>query len=254
MEGIRKPYQGIWNIVRFNWHFFVFVSLIILALALFSRFVNNPLSLYLKLICFMALLQTLISLFISYYVYDRSDLYTLNWANELIDKGHSNILNIHAGFDETSTLIKNKFPDCTLHVFDFYDQQTHTEISIQRARKAYSVYTNTRQITTAHIPIEDNSVDLIFVTLSAHEIRDDSERNTFFSELSRVLKPSGRIILTEHLRDIANFAAYNIGSFHFLPRKTWLNNFISAQLNNSKEIQTTPLITTFILSKHGTAS
>jgi SAM-dependent methyltransferase len=215
---------------------------------------SDPYSFYIKLICFLIIAPTLISLIVSYYVYDLSDLYKLNWIDVLPTRGNIYILNIHAGFDETSASIKNKLPVSDLQVFDFYDIEKHTEVSIKRARKAYPSYPNTKQITSSTIPLNENVADLIFVTLSAHEIRDQRERSAFFADLTRVLKPSGNIIVTEHLRDIANFAAYNIGFFHFLPRKAWLNNFKTANLNIIKETKTTPFITTFILSKNGTAS
>ena len=202
----------------------------------------------------MIITPSLISLIVSFYIYDLSDLYKFNWLDTLTTKGYLNILNIHAGFDETSALIKNKFPASYLQVFDFYDSMRHTEVSIKRARKAYPPYPNTKQINTSHIPLDENFADLIFVTLSAHEIRDEKERNAFFADMSRVLKPSGNIIVTEHMRDIRNFAAYNIGFFHFMPRRAWLNNFKAANLNISNEKQITPFITTFILSKNGTAS
>ena len=41
---------------------------------------------------------------------------------------------------------------------------------------------------------------------------------TFFRELKRVLAPGGRVIVTEHLRDLANIAAYSIGAWHFHQR------------------------------------
>ena len=44
------------------------------------------------------------------------------------------IVNIHAGFDETSVMLKEKFPACELIVFDFYDPAKHTEVSIQDGR------------------------------------------------------------------------------------------------------------------------
>jgi ubiquinone/menaquinone biosynthesis C-methylase UbiE len=94
----------------------------------------------------------------------------------------------------------------------------------------------------------------IFAILSAHEIRNDEERNSFFKELRRALTATGQIIVTEHLRDTANLLAYNIGFFHFHSKKTWLNTFHSAGLSVASEIKITPFITTFILDKNGTAS
>ncbi len=69
-----------------------------------------------------------------------------------------------------------------------------------------------------------------------------------------MLAKTGKIIVTEHLQDRANFLAYNIGFFHFHSRTTWLNTFQSAGLNVADEIKVTPFITTFILDKNGTAS
>ncbi|MEP6793846.1 MAG: methyltransferase domain-containing protein [Saprospiraceae bacterium] len=188
---------------------------------------------------------------VSFYIYDISDLYKLTW----LDKWQSNnrkIVYINAGFDETSHLFKRKFPNSELSVFDFYDPTKHTEVSIKRARKAYAPFPDTQQINTTHLPLPDNSVDVIFVILAAHEIRNDEERITFFQELKRVLTTTGKIIITEHLQDTANFLAYNIGFFHFHSKTTWFKTFQSAGLRVVEEIKITPFITTFILGKNGT--
>ena len=47
----------------------------------------------------------------------------------------ANITNINAGFDETSYILDDKFPNATIKAFDFYDAEKHTEASIKRARK-----------------------------------------------------------------------------------------------------------------------
>lgn len=76
----------------------------------------------------------------------------------------------------------------------------------------------------------------------------------FFNELKRILKPKGEIVITEHLRDVSNFLAYNIGFFHFYSKSTWLKIFKSAELNMQKEEKLTSFISTFTLSKNGTTS
>ena len=95
---------------------------------------------------------------------------------------------------------------------------------------------------------------LVFVILAAHEIREEQERIQFFKELRRIVKSKGSIYITEHLRDIPNFLAYNIGFFHFYTRSTWLKTFQKAALNVEKEIKITPFISTFILSKNGSST
>jgi hypothetical protein len=99
----RKPFQGITNIIRFNWHFYV----IAVVLSLLFIWVN-------LFIVYLILAGTLLSLFVSYYIYDHSTLYSLNWINSIQPQ---KIINIHAGFDETSALLAAKYPNALLTVF-----------------------------------------------------------------------------------------------------------------------------------------
>lgn len=250
MEKIRKPFQGVWNIVRFNWHFYILSLGILLVLLLLSNYTNPTFRTYLFIIGLVIFLPTFISLSVSYYVYDLSGLYNLNWITNSIITKKSTIANINAGFDETSILLKDKFPNSELVVYDFYDKKKHTEVSINRARKAYDLFPNTISITANNLPTVDNSVDKIFVIFAAHEIRTAQERIEFFSELKRVLKPKGEILITEHLRDVPNFLAYNIGFLHFYSKRTWLEVFQLAELTLKSEEKITPFISTFRLTKY----
>jgi ubiquinone/menaquinone biosynthesis C-methylase UbiE len=164
------------------------------------------------------------------------------------------IMNISAGFDETSELLLQKFPGVQLEVFDFYDPELHTEPSIKRARKAYPAFNGKRGISTSNIPLGDDAVDVALLILTAHEIRKTEERLVFFKEVSRVLKSDGNLVVVEHLRDLPNFLAYTIGVFHFFSRNSWMTLFEKSNFELHKEIKITPFISTFILRKHGTAS
>jgi len=88
------------------------------------------------------------------------------------------------------------------------------------------------------------------VIFSAHEIRHLNERDIFFAELKRVLKNKGNIVITEHLRDLPNMLAYNIGFFHFMSGALWRNTFKKSGLVVCEEFNFTPFITTFILAKY----
>jgi ubiquinone/menaquinone biosynthesis C-methylase UbiE len=255
MEQIRKPFQGVWNIIRFNWHFYVLSIVFVLFVVLLNNYLKGFLHFAINVMLCLILLTTFISLFISWYIYDLSDLYKLSWLKESIaSETPIKIININAGFDEMSTLLQDKFRNATLQVFDFYDEQKHTEVSIKRARKAYPSFPGTIVIKTNHLPLQDNSVDIIIAFLAAHEIRNDNERILFFKELIRVLKSGGHIIVTEHLRDTANFFAYNIGFFHFHSKATWINTFKASGLRIEKEKKNTPFISTFILAKDATTA
>lgn len=254
MEALRKPFEGVYNIVRFNWHFYVLafaaISLVLLG-GLLLRPSFAPVAMIASALMALPLVS---SLLVSYYIYDCSALYTLSWLNHIDLRKGSLIVNIHAGFDESSHLLKHKFPDAQLSVLDFYDPAKHTEVSIKRARKAYPAFPGTKAISTSDLPLTESSSDGIFLILAAHEIRNEEERLAFFTGLKQALKPDGKIIVTEHLRDLPNFLAYTIGFFHFLPESHWKKAFNDSGLYIEQRFRITPFINTFILTKHGPTS
>ena len=254
MANLRTPFQGVWNIIRFNWHFYIMAIIAVFFIFWVTNKVNKPFKFYLKLIGFLILLSTSISLLVSFYVYDLSKLYEFKWLDEMLGNKASKIVNINAGFDETSVLLESKFKHAELVVLDFYDPSKHTEISIKRARKAYPPFPNTLEVATSNLIVKDGVADWVFAILTAHEIRNPKERIIFCKELRRILKSDGNIVIVEHLRDIQNFLAFNIGFFHFFSRKTWLKTFKNADLHVEKLISITPFIKLFILKKYGTAS
>jgi hypothetical protein len=56
-----------------------------------------------------------------------------------------------------------------------------------------------------------------------------------------LLKDDGKIIVTEHQRDLPNFIAYTIGFFHFYANRTWKKIFTQSALSHSKRIQNKPV-------------
>jgi hypothetical protein len=251
MDKVRKPFQGTWNIIRFNWHFYALAIVLAVLVPLITDNLNATIRLASLFLVVLIYLATLVSLGISCYIYDFSDLYKLTWLDKLRFNDGDKMININAGFDETSELLRKKFPDSSLSVFDFYNPEKHTEVSIKRARKAYPPFPGTQRTSTNHLLSASDSADKIFIIFSAHEIRERKERILFFQELKRVMAYHGQIILTEHLRDTANFLAYNVGFMHFHSKKEWLKTFQNTGLHVVDKIKITQLVTTFILEKNG---
>lgn len=252
MGQLRKPYQGMVNIIRFNWHFYVMGGVLIIALILVALFlVPESLQTLLAVVILLAVLNILASLVVSWYVYDHSDLYQFGWLDKLKLSKATNIANFNAGFDETSLLIKDKFTKSELNVFDFYDPLKHTEVSIKRARKAYPQYPNTIAIQTTNIPMDTGTLDIAFGLLSVHEIRDAKERSDFFKEVNRILQAEGKFVVVEHQRDLANLFAFGMGAFHFFSPKEWSKTFRTASFNIAGSFKITPFVTAYILEKNG---
>ena len=250
METLRKPLQGVFNIVRFNWHFYIFSAFFIFGLLVFKQFFS--IDVFVMFTIGFIIITTTISLLVSFYIYDLSSLYDFNWI--LKSNENLNIVTINAGFDETSLLLKAKFKNSKVAILDFYNPEKHTEISIERARKAYPSQPDTIQIETSNIALETNSVDIVFLIFAAHEIRNNQERVIFFKEINRILKQNGQVFVLEHLRDFNNFCAYSIGFFHFLTRPNWKNTFDKSNFTLDSEQKQTLFISLFTLSKNGNPS
>lgn len=186
-------------------------------------------------------------LIVSAYVYDFSGYYNFDWLKNyaLNESENKHILNINAGFDETSFIIQNHFPEANLKVFDFYNPKQHTEPAIVRARKVSLVFPNTQVIKTNHIPLEDKSIDIIFLLSAAHEIRLPEEKIQFLKECYRICKPNGKVIMVEHLRDFPNFLAFSIGFTHFFSKVVWKKSFESAGFISFEETKFTPFMSVF---------
>lgn len=246
MDIKRRKFQGVLNILSFNRHFYVF-GFGVLALIIGSKFVFNWSDTLFWLVILGFIYGLVMPLIVSAYVYDFSGFYNFDWLRnmKIVDKTEKYNLNINAGFDETSYIIKSILPQSQLQVYDFYNEQQHTEPAIIRARKVSLVYPNTQQINSNSIPLQDNSVDNIFLLSAVHEIRNHNEKVEFLKECRRVCKPNGNVIMVEHLRDFPNFVAFTIGFTHFFSKTTWKKAFEQAGFTSFTETKFTPFMSIF---------
>lgn len=246
MDQRRRKFQGVLNILSFNRHFYVAGLGTLLLLFISHSLVRWPLTLFWILIAAFAY-GLIMPLLVSAYVYDFAGYYEMNWLQDVINRQkHADlIINIHAGFDETSYLIKSKFPGPELKAFDFYDAKRHTEPAIKRARKVSLGFPDTRQVASGSIPLMDRTVDIVFLLSAAHEIRSNEEKATFLKECHRVCKSGGKIIIVEHLRDFPNFLAFSVGFTHFFSRSVWKNVLVRAGFGGLRETKFTPFMSIF---------
>ena len=249
MAGLRSPYQGVWNIVRFNWHFYAVALVVGIFGILCALQFGSIVRLIAIVVVLIAAIQIAVSLWISHLIYDRSDLYDLSVIGRWDSNPTGLIVNIHAGFDETSSILRDKFPNANFAIWDFYNSEKHTEISIRRAREIYPPDPKQIQVDTIHLPCDDAGADMVCLILAAHEIRSLEEQRLFFSELHRILKPDGKIVVIEHLRDAPNFFAFSAGFLHFFPRERWQRLWGETNFKLESEEKITPFLSAFLLSK-----
>jgi len=246
MEVKRRKFQGVLNILSFNRHFYV-AGLGVLLLVFVSHFVVKWPPLLFGITVAAFLYGLIMPLLVSAYVYDYSGYYELDWLKETVhDYSDADlIININAGFDETSFILKRRFPHSDLKAFDFYNAERHKEPAIKRARKVSLVYPNTQQVESGALPLPDRAGDLIFLLSAVHEIRSHDEKILFLRECHRLCKPEGKVIMVEHLRDLPNFLAFSVGFTHFFSRTVWKNAFERAGFGSFQETKFTPFLSIF---------
>jgi len=244
----RGQFDGVLQIVRYNWTLYivaVFVSALVVGLVLA---VHPPAALAALLIlgAVAAVFWLALSLAVSHYVYDRSDLYRWEWIRERVAPSPRHVVNIHAGLDETSLALQEMYPAAEVTILDIYDPAEMPEPSIARARREARSALASVKADFRQLPLQSDSADFVTVIFVAHELRRAASKEAFFREAARVLRPGGRLLLVEHLRNGWNLAAFGPGAFHFFPRREWLRVAGATGFQLGEEISRTVFVRAFV--------
>jgi SAM-dependent methyltransferase len=245
----RGRFQGVVEIVAFNWHWYVVGGLTLaLSVTLFARSDSFTIRASGLLACIVAGLWGAASLIVSHWVYDRSPLRDWLWIRSAVSAPNPAWCNIHCGLDESSAALRRMFPSVGEAVLDIYDEREMTEASIARARaqvqELLPVKTDFRRL-----PLAEASRDAVFLLFAAHELRTRDGRDALFREVRRVVSDQGRVIVAEHLRDVPNFCAFGPGAFHFFSRGEWFRVFQATSLEFCDEFCITPFVRVFVLRR-----
>jgi hypothetical protein len=250
---VRKPWQGVANIVAFNFPVYVAATAVIgigMAVAVVAVGMTAPIIATVATIAaVMAVVMTAGSLVASYVSYDRSGLYEWRWLSTWLPQPMSRWAHVHTGLDESSDTLRQQFPDATLHIFDASDTHAQPEPSIARARAIVPVHPDTIAVGLAALPVAD--LDVVLLPMAAHEVRDDAVRAKWLRQLADSMSSDGRMMVIEHLRDVPNALAFHVGVMHFLSRATWLRTFAAAGLVVVREQRIAAFLWVFSLRKEG---
>lgn len=247
----RSPLAGVIDIFRYNAPMYIGTLLSIIVAAILLQKVPLPVFAKGILITFVSLSSFWFfsSLLMSYYVYDVSPFYRWEWIPARLPKVPDSWVNIHAGLDEVTRSLRKLFPDSGYKILDIYDSQTMTEPSIARARQLQTSSEPSISSSVDKLPLDDNSVDTIFLIFAAHEVRQPERRLQLFQELYRSLRPGGYVLIVEHLRDWRNALAFGPGFMHFHNRSEWRRVSVQSGLKIQTEWVMAMLVTGFLLQK-----
>lgn len=186
------------------------------------------------------------SLAVSHAVYDRSELHRWTWLTRRTPRVGSWAV-LHAGLDEASPALERLYPSAEGHALDLYDPDRMTEPAIRVARRRRRA--QDRRGTFDDLGLPTATKDLVLLFFSAHELRAEPDRIALLREAARVLAPHGRVVVVEHMRDLPNLLAFNLGALHFFPRRSWLRVMGQAGLRVVQEHTITPFVHAFHLAK-----
>jgi hypothetical protein len=246
----RRQFQGMMAIARFNWPFYVVVFVILCVSATAFFLLSSPLKVASAIAFGCAAYFLIVSLFISYIIYDRSDLYRWSWLDRAL-QGISmrRAIFCHSGFDETSADLQEHFRDVQWTILDHFDPKRMTERSIHRARTLFPPTRGTLACPYDAWSLPAESADVVFGLLAVHELRSEAERTAWFTEANRRLRNGGRIVLAEHMRDWANFLAFGPGFLHFHSLHSWRRCWQASGLRCINHFSVTPFVQIIVLTK-----
>jgi SAM-dependent methyltransferase len=242
--------HGVRQIVRLNWPYYAIAgAVIVITVPAVPRLPGGAVA---HAIVYSATAAaafwTIASLAVSWWVYDRSPLMTGEWIREALGYRPRAWLNIHAGLDEVTPILRTRLRGSRGRVFDIFDDRDMTEPSIARARIARQG-SNCQRVDFRHLPVPTATIDTVFLLLSAHELRTHDSRCALFHEIHRVLTLDGCLLLAEHLRDVANVLAYGPGAWHFHSRRAWTRGFEQTGFGIYDEFSITPFVRVFVLRR-----
>jgi SAM-dependent methyltransferase len=245
----RGPWQGMINILRFNRNLYLAAFVVFLAAAIGIVLLDTPLF---RIASAAALAGSgyflFISLGVAHLIYDRSDVYRFGWLRRALGASAvEQAVFCHSGLDEVSEDLRAKLQPAVWHTLDHFDPVRMTEPSIRRARQLYPPAPGTIACPFDRWPVESGSTDVVFGLLAIHEFRTGRERTAWFTEARRCLKPGGRIVLAEHLRDLPNALAFGPGFLHFHSAASWRRCWWAAGFKEVDGFSVTPWIRFFIL-------
>lgn len=216
--------SGVGRVAVFNWPKYVLASALLGGAAVLSTGVTGATGLVrpLAALSTVGLLYGVAgSLAATWWVYDHraSDLYQRVASKHVPSDPW---IMVHAGLDESRCRLEELIGPAQQH----FDVGPTANIS-RSLKRAHRWVGRCGDPWRGALDATSNSIGLAVVLFGIHELSAPASAK-LLSELRRVVRSGGEIVIVEHLRDLPNAMAFGPGMLHFGSRRRW-RSAISAQ-------------------------
>ena len=145
----------------------------------------------------------------------------------LLDRGPISIAEMHIGTYRHAYALADLLPDVTIQSIDCWDEeQSPAYGSLAALRAAETPPVNEPRIQALKaklwkVPIADASCDAVVLGIGIHEF-EPAAREQLFVEAARILKPRGKVVLFEHVRNVRNSLVFGLVVGHWPKRNEWI--------------------------------
>lgn len=157
-------------------------------------------------------------------------------------------LNVTTGFDDSSAWLLDRFPTADGATLDLFDASRDQERPLLRARHRFTPAAASVPPDDIGLSVASGAYDAVFLLMSAHEAHG-SDRAVLFDSATRALAPGGRVILVEHLHDLANTLAFGPGAQHFQTEATWSSTAQAAGLRLVSQVRHSPFVHGYVFER-----
>ncbi len=168
--------------------------------------------------------------FLSLYVFTGVDSTRFNWIAKLLEiKGKEYVLDVGTGTGRTAVQIAKRLTTGRLVGIDIWDTMELGGSSPERAYKNAEIEGVKGRVefrfgNVLEIPFDNDVFDIVTCSSVLNNLRREKNRIKALKEIFRVLKPKGKCMLLEPLRNFRMFCAFTpFGFFQLGKREDWEN-------------------------------
>jgi arsenite methyltransferase len=229
-ERTEKPKYGLYAI-KIIMALFSIVEIIGLVLLSAGLFVFN--NIYLTIIGGVIAafgIYMIVAHFLSLYVYVGVGAARFNRVAKLLDlRGNEYVLDVGSGTGRTAVQVAKRLTTGRLVGIDIWDKMELSDNSPERAYENAEIEGVKDKVefkfgNVLEIPFDNNLFDIVTCSSILNNLHGEKNRVKALTEIFRVLKPKGKCMVLEPLRNFTMFCAFTPFAFFQLgKRKDWEN-------------------------------